>query len=46
MKISGVAVGIIAIVLGVLVLVFKDILQLLVGISLIVFGLIAIVRRT
>jgi len=45
MKISGIWLGVIAIVFGVLVLVFKELLQWLVGVFLIVAGLIAIVRR-
>ncbi len=44
-KISGVLIGIIAVVFGVLVLVLPGLLQWLVGIFFIVAGLIVIVRR-
>ena len=45
MKISGVMLGIIAVVFGILVLLLPELLRWLVGIFLIVAGLIAIVRR-
>ncbi len=45
MKISGVWMGVIAIVLGVLVLALPDIIRLTVGIGLIVLGIIALVRK-
>ena len=45
MKISGLWVGIIAIVIGVLVLVFPDLLRWILGIGLIVVGVLAILRR-
>jgi len=44
-KISGLWVGIIAIVIGVLVLVFPDLLRWILGIGLIVVGVLAILRR-
>jgi hypothetical protein len=45
LKISGVWMGVIAIVLGVLVLALPDIIRLTVGIGLIVLGIIALVRK-
>ena len=45
MKISGLWMGIIAIVLGILVLAFPDIIRLTVGIGLIVLGILAILRK-
>jgi uncharacterized membrane protein HdeD (DUF308 family) len=45
MKVSGLAMGIIAIVVGILVLAFPDLLRWILGISLIVVGLLAILRK-
>lgn len=45
MKISGLELGIIAIVFGILILVFPELLRWLVGIGLIVLGVLAILRR-
>jgi uncharacterized membrane protein HdeD (DUF308 family) len=45
MKLSGLAVGIVAIVVGILVLGFPDLLRWIVGIGLIVVGVLAIVRK-
>jgi hypothetical protein len=44
-KISGLELGIIAIVFGILILVFPELLRWLVGIGLIVLGVLAILRR-
>ncbi len=45
MKISGMWMGIIAIVLGVLVLAFPDIIRVTVGVGLIVLGILALIRK-
>jgi hypothetical protein len=45
MKVSGLAMGIVAIVVGILVLGFPDLLRWIVGIGLIVVGLLAILRK-
>jgi hypothetical protein len=45
MKVSGLAMGIIAIVVGILVLAFPDLLRWILGIGLIVVGLLAILRK-
>jgi hypothetical protein len=45
MKVSGLAIGIVAIVVGILVLGFPDLLRWIVGIGLIVVGLLAILRK-
>lgn len=45
MKISGLAAGLVAIVVGILVLGFPDLLRWIVGIGLIVVGLLAILRK-
>jgi len=45
MKISGLWMGIIAIIIGVLVLALPSLLQWIVGIGLIVMGVLAILRR-
>jgi uncharacterized membrane protein HdeD (DUF308 family) len=45
MKISGLWMGIIAIIIGILVLAFPDLLRWVVGIGLIVIGVLAILRR-
>jgi hypothetical protein len=45
MKLSGLAVGIVAIVVGILVLAVPHLLQWILGIGLIVVGLLAIVRK-
>jgi Protein of unknown function (DUF3096) len=44
-KIVGLWTGIIAIVVGILVLVFPDLLRWILGIGLIVVGLLAVLRR-
>ena len=44
-KISGVWMGIIAIILGILVLAFPDIIRVTVGVGLIVLGIMALVRK-
>ncbi|MCJ7576269.1 MAG: DUF3096 domain-containing protein [Dehalococcoidia bacterium] len=45
MKVSGLAMGIVAIVVGILVLGFPDLLRWILGIGLIVVGLLAILRK-
>jgi hypothetical protein len=45
LKIGGVWMGVIAIVLGILVLVLPDIIRLTVGIGLIVLGILALVKK-
>ena len=45
MKVNGLATGIVAIVVGILVLGFPDLLRWIVGIGLIVVGLLAILRK-
>ena len=45
MKISGVGMGIIMIVLGVLVVVLPDLIRWIVGIGLIVLGIMALARK-
>ena len=45
MKISGLWTGIIAIIIGILVLALPGLLQWIVGIGLIVIGVLAILRR-
>lgn len=45
MKVSGLAMGIVAIVVGILVLGFPDLLRWILGIGLIVVGLLAIFRK-
>jgi hypothetical protein len=45
MKVSGLAAGIVAIVVGILVLGFPDLLRWILGIGLIVVGLLAILRK-
>jgi hypothetical protein len=45
MKVSGLATGIVAIVVGILVLGFPDLLRWILGIGLIVVGLLAILRK-
>jgi hypothetical protein len=44
-KMSGVAFGVVAIVVGILVLVLPGLLQWIVGIGLIVIGILALVRK-
>jgi len=44
-KVVGLWTGIIAIVVGILVLVFPDLLRWILGIGLIVVGLLAVLRR-
>jgi len=44
-KITGTWMGIIAIILGILVLVFPDIIRVTVGVGLIVLGILALVRK-
>ena len=45
MKISGLWMGIIAIVLGILVLAWPDLIRWFVGIGLIVLGILALIRK-
>ena len=45
MKISGLWMGIFAIVLGILVLVLPDLIRWFVGIGLIVLGILALIRK-
>ncbi|MDH4067329.1 MAG: DUF3096 domain-containing protein [Dehalococcoidia bacterium] len=45
MKVSGLATGIVAIVVGILVLGFPDLVRWILGIGLIVVGLLAILRK-
>jgi hypothetical protein len=45
MKVSGLAMGIVAIVVGILVLAVPQLLQWILGIGLIVVGLLAILRK-
>jgi hypothetical protein len=45
LKFSGVWLGIIAIILGILVLAFPDIIRVTVGVGLIVLGILALVRK-
>ncbi len=45
LRISGVWMGIIAIILGVLVLLFPDIIRVTVGVGLIVLGILALLRK-
>ena len=45
MKISGVWMGVIAIVLGVLVLALPDLIRWFIGVGLIVLGILALVRK-
>ena len=45
MKVSGLAMGIVAIVVGILVLAVHQLLQWILGIGLIVVGLLAILRK-
>jgi uncharacterized membrane protein HdeD (DUF308 family) len=45
LKVSSLTVGIVAIVVGILVLVFPSLLQWIVGIGLIVVGILAILRK-
>jgi len=44
-KITGLWMGIIAIVLGILVLVFPDLIRWFIGIGLIVLGIMALIRK-
>lgn len=45
LKITGLWMGIIAIVIGILILAFPDLLRWILGIGLIVVGLLAILRK-
>ncbi len=45
MKISGVWLGVIAIIIGVLVLVWPDIIKWTLGVGLIVLGILLLVRK-
>ncbi len=45
MKINGIWMGIIAIILGILILVIPELIQWFVGIGLIVLGILALIRR-
>ncbi|HTY81677.1 MAG TPA: hypothetical protein VMB24_02750 [Dehalococcoidales bacterium] len=44
-KITGMWLGVIAIVLGILVLIFPDIIRVTVGVGLIVLGVLALIRK-
>jgi len=45
MKVSGLVIGIIAIVLGILILAVPHLLQWILGVGLIVVGILAILRK-
>ena len=45
MKISGLWMGIIAIILGILVLAFPDLVRWFIGVGLIVMGVLALIRK-
>ena len=45
MKITGVWIGVIAIILGILVLAFPDLIRWFIGVGLIVLGILAILRK-
>jgi len=45
LKISGVMMGVIAIILGILVLAFPDLIRWFIGVGLIVLGILALVRK-
>ena len=45
MKINGIWMGVIAIILGILVLAFPDLIRWFIGIGLIVLGILAILRK-
>jgi hypothetical protein len=45
LRVTGSAMGIVAIVVGIFILAFPDLLRWLLGIGLIVVGLLAILRR-
>jgi uncharacterized membrane protein HdeD (DUF308 family) len=45
MKISGVAMGVIAIIVGILVLAWPDLIRWFVGVGLIVMGIFAVMRK-
>jgi hypothetical protein len=45
MKITGIWIGVIAIILGILVLALPDLIRWFIGIGLIVLGILAIVRK-
>ncbi len=45
LKVSGLAMGIIAIVIGILILAVPDLLRWILGIGFIVVGILAILRR-
>ena len=45
MKISGLWMGIIAIILGILVLAFPDLVRWFIGVGLIVMGVLAVIRK-
>ncbi len=45
MKISGLWMGVIAIILGILVLAFPELIRWFIGIGLIVLGILALIRK-
>ena len=45
MKITGMWMGIIAIILGILVLAFPDLIRWFIGVGLIVMGVLALIRK-
>ena len=45
MKITGVWIGVIAIILGILVLALPDLIRWFIGVGLIVLGIMALVRK-
>ena len=45
MKITGIWMGVIAIILGILVLAFPDLIRWFIGVGLIVLGVLALIRR-
>ena len=45
MKITGIWMGVIAIILGILVLALPDLIRWFIGVGLIVLGIMALVRR-
>jgi uncharacterized membrane protein len=44
-KITGIWMGVIAIILGILVLAFPDLIRWFIGVGLIVLGVLALIRR-
>ncbi len=45
MKVTGVWMGVLAIILGILVLAFPDLIRWFIGVGLIVLGILALVRK-